>query len=170
MFEPFTPDVVLFFRRFGGKQATPNMFLDPHPGIPGIPGWDGPPTIIVPLVYGHEAVGTFLHEAGHWECWFSKHPCRPKRVGVTLVNMVENEECAEKYALRRLLSLGDPECIRIRLILVCATYHTAPTPEQRIALWNVRQTPLWKQCEAYAPTWKREAQALLAANGVPFSG
>ena len=170
MFEPYTPDVVQFFDRFGGKQATPNMFLDPHEGRGGIPGWNGPPTILLPLVYGREAVGTFLHEAGHWECWFEQHPCSPKRRGVEVVNLLANEKCAENYALRALLALGDSECIRLRLVLVCLAYHTAPVPEQRQAFWDVRHSALWSQCEAHAPSWQRDAAQLLALRGLPFVG
>ena len=57
MFDPYTEDMVRFFDRFGGKRQTPNLFLDPHAGVAGIPGWDGPPTLLVPMVYGNEAVG-----------------------------------------------------------------------------------------------------------------
>lgn len=170
MFEPYTEDIVRFFDRFGGKRHTPNLFLDPHEGFAGIPGWDGPPTILVPMVYGNEAVGSFLHEAGHWECWFERHPCRPARRGVEVINFVENEECAETYALRALLALGDAECIRLRLVLVCLAYHTAPLQEQRQAFWNVRHSTSWAQCEARAQGWKEDSAELLARNGLAFIG
>ena len=170
VFEAYTDDIVRFFDRFGGKQQTPNMFLDPHEGIDGLPGWDGPPTILVPMVYGTEAVGTFLHEAGHWECWFEQHPCRPTRRGVELVNIVENEECAETYALRALLAFGDAVCLGLRLTLVCLAYHTAPLQEQRQAFWNVRNSTLWAQCEALAPVWSVQAEELLARTGKSLIG
>lgn len=170
MFDPYTEDIVRFFDRFGGKRNTPSLFLDPHEGVAGIPGWDGPPTLLVPMVCGNEAVGTFLHEAGHWECWFEQHPCRPARRGGEVINIVENEECAETYALRALLSLGDAECIRLHLVLVCLGYHTAPLPEHREAFWNVRQSSLWTQCEARAKAWSVDAAELLTRNGLVFIG
>lgn len=170
MFEPFTEDAIAFFDRFGGRTQTPSIFLDPHDGIPGIPGWNGPPTILLPLLRGNEAVGTFLHEAGHWECWFEQHPCRPVRCGMEVTNLAEGEECAETFALRALLTLGDPECIRCRLVLVCLAYHTAPLEEHRRAFWTVRRSALWRQCETYAQGWETNATELLARKGLPFNG
>lgn len=106
MFEPYTADILEFVRRFGGLPQTPNMFLDPHPDFGGVSGWGGPPTILVPLAFGSEAVGTFLHEEGHWQCWFDQHTCRPWRRGVEIVNIAEGEICAETHALQELLCWG----------------------------------------------------------------
>ena len=87
-----------------------------------------------------------------------------------IINLVENEECAETYALRALLTLGDAECIRLRLVLVCLAYHTAPLPEQREAFWNVRKSSLWAQCDARAKAWSVDAAELLKCKGLPFLG
>ena len=170
MFEPYTADILEFVRRFGGLPQTPNMFLDPHPDFGGVSGWGGPPTILVPLAFGSEAVGTFLHEEGHWQCWFDQHTCRPWRRGVEIVNIAEGEICAETHALQELLALGDSSCIRIRLVLDACCYHTAPIREQRQAFWRIRQSHLWYLCETYAPGWEPEARELLARNGIRFLG
>lgn len=177
LFDQVTSDVIQFCRQGGCTDPT---FLDPHLGLSN--WWNGVPTIVMSCFgrtpfQGLEHISTFLHEAGHWNCWLTHRgqPCFPCRTQMGILNSAQNEQCAEEYALREHLAAKSIPMLETRMQLVYWAYRAAEMGQNHPCYFHANgailsdQNPnsIWKQCERMAPKWKVLAKQGLANRGWP---
>ena len=155
-------------------------FLDPHSNLPG--WWSGPPTIVILGISGDEAISTFIHEAGHWNCWLNHQgqPCFPSRIQLGtayhIFNSAENERCAEEYALREHLSTSNVALLEMHMQLVYWQYKASQQGQDHPCYYQgfgkILDDPdpnsIWHQCERIAPRWKIIARQGIVNKGWPL--